>query len=76
MNQTTKISPQHQEELLYGESGRALAQAAQRGHGVSLSGVIPKPPGYVSVSPALCDPSLAGDGQDDPHRFLPTLTTL
>ncbi|KAJ7415041.1 hypothetical protein WISP_80048 [Willisornis vidua] len=41
--------------------GRALEQAAQGGHGVSLSGDIPNPPGFILVSPALGDPALAGE---------------
>ena len=38
----------------------ALAQAAQRGCGVSFSGDIQDPPGRGPVQPALGDPAWAG----------------
>jgi len=38
----------------------ALAQAAQRGCGVSFSGDIPAPPGRGAVPPAPGDPAWAG----------------
>jgi len=38
----------------------ALAQAAQRGCGVSFSGDIPAPPGHGAVPPAVGDPAWAG----------------
>ncbi|KAJ7407308.1 hypothetical protein BTVI_63555 [Pitangus sulphuratus] len=47
-------------EFLYIEGGSAREQAAQGCHGVSLSGDIKNPPGYIPVSPALGDPALAG----------------
>ncbi|PKU32536.1 hypothetical protein llap_17159 [Limosa lapponica baueri] len=49
-----------EEKLLSCEGGRALEQAAQRGCGVSFSGDIQTPPGFVPVQPALGDPALAG----------------
>lgn len=52
-----EFSPQR-EELLYVEGYRALEQAAKGGHGVSLPGNVPNPPGHVPGSPALGDPAL------------------
>ena len=49
-----------EEELLPSEGDGALAQAAQRGCGVSFSGDIPAPPGFGAVQPALGDPAWAG----------------
>lgn len=42
MNRTKiqKFPPQHKEELIYIEAGRALEKAAHGGHVVSLSGDI------------------------------------
>lgn len=40
--------------------GRALEQAAQGDHGVSLSEDIQNPPELIPVSPALGDPALPG----------------
>jgi len=48
-----------EEELLHSEDDGALAQAAQRGCGVS-SGDIPTPAGRGAVAPALGDPAWAG----------------
>lgn len=42
--QTREALPWHEEEL-YSECGRALAQAARGGCGVSLAGDIQNPPG-------------------------------
>ena len=47
--------------LLYCEGGRALAQVAQRGCGVSFSGDIQNPPGCRPVQRALGDPAQQGD---------------
>ena len=49
-----------EEELLPSEGDGALAQAAQRGCGVSFSGDIPALPGRGAVQPALGDPAWAG----------------
>ena len=43
-----------------GAGDGALAQAAQRGCGVSFSGDIQDPPGQGPVQPALGDPASAG----------------
>jgi len=51
---------EHEEELLHSEGDGALAQAAQRGCGVSFSGDMQTPPGRGPVQPALGDPALAG----------------
>lgn len=42
------------------DSGKALEEAVQRGHGVSLSEDIQNPLGQVLVSPAPADSALAG----------------
>jgi len=55
-----EVPPEHEEELLPSEGDGALAQAAQGGCGVSLSGDIPDPPGRGPVQPALGDPAWAG----------------
>jgi len=54
------VPSEHEEELLHSEGDGALAQAAQRGCGVSFSGDIPAPPGCGAVPPALGDPAWAG----------------
>jgi len=51
---------EHEEELLHSEGNIALAQAAQRGCGVSFSGDSQAPPGHGPVQPALGDPASAG----------------
>ena len=56
----TLMPSEHEEELLPSEGDGALAQAAQRGCGVSFSGDIPTPAGRGPVQPALGDPALAG----------------
>lgn len=53
-----QISSQHEEELLYVQSGRALERAAQGSHKSSLSGYIQNSPRQVPMSPALGDPAL------------------
>ena len=55
-----EVPSEHEEELLPSEGDRALAQAAQRGCGVSLSGDIKDSPGQGPVQPAVGDPALAG----------------
>lgn len=55
---TQEVSSQHEEEF-YRESGRALEQAVQEGHVISLSGNIQNPPEHVPVFPALGDLALA-----------------
>jgi len=47
---------------IHSERDGALAQAAQRGCGVSFSGDIQAPPGRGPVQPALGDPASAGGG--------------
>jgi len=46
--------------MMRGPGDGALAQAAQRGCGVSFSGDIPTPPGQGPVQAALGDPASAG----------------
>jgi len=55
-----EVLSEHEEELLPSEGDGALAQAAQRGCGVSFSGDIPTPAGCGAVQPALGDPAWAG----------------
>jgi len=55
-----EVPTEHEEELLPSEGDGALAQAAQRGCGVSFSGDIPTPVGRGAVQPALGDPAWAG----------------
>jgi len=54
-----EIPTEHEEELP-SEGDGALAQAAQRGCGVSFSGDIQDPPGQGPVQPGVGDPALAG----------------
>lgn len=60
MGKNKKFHLKCEEELLYNEGGRALAQAVQGGCGVSLSGDIQNPPGLVPVSPAPGDTACPG----------------
>jgi len=53
-----EVPAEPEEELLPSEG--ALAQAAQRGCGVSFSGDIQDPAGRGPVQPALGDPASAG----------------
>lgn len=53
------VSPQHEEELLYAEGGRALEQAAREGCGVPLSADIPNPLGTRSCATCSGWPCLA-----------------
>jgi len=55
-----EVPAEQEEELLPSEGDRALAQAAQRGCGVSFSGDIPDPPGQGPLQPAVGDPASAG----------------
>ena len=56
---TQEVPPEYEEKLHHCEGDWALAQAAQRGCGVSFSGDIQNPPGHNPVQPALGDPALA-----------------
>ena len=62
------VPAEHEEELLYVEGDRALAQAAQGGCGVSFSGDIQNPPGRGPVQPAVGDPASAGGLDWVTHR--------
>ena len=55
-----EVLSEHEEELLYSEGERALAQAARGGCGVSFSGDIQDPPGQGPMQPAVGDPASAG----------------
>ena len=55
-----EVPAEPEEELLPSEGDRALAQAAQRGCGVSFSGDIPTPAGHGPVQPAVGDSASAG----------------
>lgn len=55
-----EVPSQHEEELLFIEGGKTLEEAAQGGHGVSVSGDIQTSPGYIPVLPALGGLALAG----------------
>ena len=55
-----EVPSEHKEIILYFEDDRALAQAAQRGCGISYSGNVENPPGGVPVQPAVGDPALTG----------------
>jgi len=55
-----EVPAEDEGELLPSEGDGALAQAAQRGCGVSFSGDIPTPAGRRAVQPALGDPAWAG----------------
>jgi len=63
-----------EEELLPSEGDGALAQAAQRGWGVSFSGDIQAPPGQGPLQPAVGDPAWAGGWVGGPQRSLPAPT--
>jgi len=70
-----EVPAEDEEELLPSEGAGALAQAAQRGCGVSFSGDIQDLPGRDAVQPALGDPASAGgwtggspEGPANPHH--------
>jgi len=63
-----EVLSEHEEELLPSEGDGALAQAAQRGCGVSFSGDIQDPPGYGPVQPAVGDPASAEGLDQMTHR--------
>ena len=71
-----EVPAEHEEELLPSEGDGALAQAAQRGCGVSFSGDIPAPPGRGAVPPTLGAPASAGGLDQMTQRSLPTPTIL
>ena len=54
-----EVPSEREEELLPSVGDGALAQAAQRGCGVSFSGHIQDPPEHGPLEPALGDPALA-----------------
>jgi len=62
------VPSEHEEELLHSEGDGALAQAAQRGCGVSFSGDIQDPTGRGPVQPAVGDPASAGGLDWVTHR--------
>jgi len=55
-----EVPAEHEEELLPSEGDGAVAQAAQRGCGVSVSGDVQAPPGQGPVQPAVGDPASVG----------------
>jgi len=55
---------------------RALAQAAQKGCGVSFSGDIQNPPGHLPMQPIVGKLLRQRVGLDDPRGTLPQLQTL
>jgi len=55
-----EVPTEAEEELLPSEGDGALAQAAQRGCGVSFSGDIPTPPGQGPLQLTVGDPASAG----------------
>ena len=59
ITEAQEVPSEHEEELLPSEGDGALAQAAQRGCGVSFSGDIPALAGIGAVQPALGDPASA-----------------
>ena len=59
-----EVPSEHEKELLYFGSGRALEKTAHRGGGVS-SGYIQNPPGHFPVYPAVGDCFSRGIGLSD-----------
>jgi len=71
-----EVPAEHEEELLPSEGDRALAQAAQGGCGVSLSGNIQDLVGAVLCSLLWVTLLWQGVGVNDPQRSLPTPNIL